>query len=301
MHLKFCFEKMKLALKNKTFFLFSFLLLFTVTSHVHADAETVIAPLQLHSGAEHNAAIRFHRLERLKDRVNSEPSELAKRCRYVSDIAAPAPLHQVVLSFDDGPEPIQTELILQLLERYKISASFFMIGEKAKRHPNLVQEVLKSGRHLVGNHSWSHPNFHTIAVQEQAHQVNAARAVLVNASEPKLFRYPYGNSSCESNALLKTEGYKIVGWHVDSCDWAFDRHGSVNDKEALECGVLLPFKNDYVGHVLATIEAHRGGIVLMHETHPNTIAQLETIIKALIDRGFAFGALSDTAFQQLMH
>jgi peptidoglycan/xylan/chitin deacetylase (PgdA/CDA1 family) len=94
------------------------------------------------------------------------------------------------LSFDDGAEPIQTELILKLLERYKISASFFMIGEKAKRHANLVQEVLKSGRHLVGNHSWSHPNFHTIAVQEQAHQVNAARAVLVNASEPKLFRYP---------------------------------------------------------------------------------------------------------------
>ena len=292
---------MKFALKNKIFFLLSGILFVLVTPYALAAGEAVITPSQLHSGPEHNAAIRFHRLERLKDKINSEPPELAKSCRYVSDISSSPPLHQVVLTFDDGPDPIQTELILQLLDRYKISGSFFMIGEKAKRHPNLVQEVLKSGRHLVGNHSWSHPNFHTIPIEEQARQVNETRTVLVNASEPKLFRYPYGNSSCETNTLLKTEGYKIVGWHVDTCDWAFDHHGSVDDKEALECGVLHPYKNDYVGHVISTIRAHRGGIVLMHETHPNTIAQLETIIKALIAEGYTFGSLSNIAFQQLMH
>jgi peptidoglycan-N-acetylglucosamine deacetylase len=244
----------------------------------------------------HKAAIRLHRLEHLNERISADPEVLKANCRYESDIATHPPLHRVALTFDDGPEPIQTELILNVLARYNLRATFFMIGEKAKRHPDLVSAVLKSGHHLIGNHSWDHPNFHSMSVEAQAQEVLEGEAALGGALKRKLFRYPYGNSSCETNALLKTRGYQTVGWHVDSCDWAFDRNGTVDDKEALECGVLPAYKNDYVGHVLSALRAHRGGIVLMHEIHPNTVASLEAVIQSILAAGYSFGSLDDEDF-----
>ena len=87
-----------------------------------------------------------------------------------------------------------------------------------------------------------------------------------------------------------------MGWHVDSCDWAFDANGGVDSKEALECGVLPAYRKDYVGHVLSALRAHRGGIVLMHEIHPNTLKSLEAIIEALLAAGYTFGSLKDEGF-----
>ena len=253
-------------------------------------------PSELAAGNAHRAAIRMHRLQHLDERVNTAPETLKANCRFESDIASHPPLHRVALTFDDGPEPVQTELILKVLAHYDIRATFFMIGEKAKRHPELVAEVLKSGHHLLGNHSWDHPNFHSIPVDAQAQEVRAGEAALGAALTRKLFRYPYGNSTCETNALLKTSGYQMVGWHVDSCDWAFDRSGTIDDKEALECGVLAANKNDYVGHVMSALRAHRGGIVLMHEIHPNTVAALEAVIQSILAAGYSFGALDDEDF-----
>ena len=112
----------------------------------------------------------------------------------------------------------------------------------------------------------------------------------------KLFRYPYGNSTCETNRLLKTEGYSIVGWHVDSCDWAFDRTGKVNAREALECGVLPQYTDNFVEHVVSAVRAHNGGIVLLHEIHSNTVHQLDSVIERLKAEGFVFGALDEEAF-----
>src|SRR5450830_623446 len=166
------------------------------------------------SGNEHRAAIRANRMQHLSDRINGDPQLTRERCRYESEISTPPPLQRVALTFDDGPEPGQTEHILAVLERHQVPATFFMIGEKARRHPDLVAAVQRSGHHLIGNHSWNHPNFHTIAVDAQAREVRDAEAALGAALNPKLFRYPYGNSSCETNALLKTEGYQTVG-----CMW----------------------------------------------------------------------------------
>jgi peptidoglycan-N-acetylglucosamine deacetylase len=168
------------------------------------------------SGNEHRAAIRANRANRanrmqhLSDRINGDPQLTRERCCYESEISTPPPLQRVALTFDDGPEPGQTEHILEVLERHQVPATFFMIGEKARRHPDLVAAVQRSGHHLIGNHSWIHPNFHTIAVDAQARKVRDTEAALGAALNPKLFRYPYGNSSRETNALLKTEGFEAL-------------------------------------------------------------------------------------------
>lgn len=91
-------------------------------------------------------------------------------------------------------------------------------------------------------------------------------------------------------------GYSIVGWHIDSCDWAFDGRGEVDGKEAMICGVLPQNRKDFVGHVVSGIRAHNGGIVLLHEIHPSTVRQLEVIIKRVLAEGYAFVSLADPAF-----
>lgn len=169
-----------------------------------------------------------------------------------------------------------------------------------RRYPDLIRKVKAEGHHLIGNHSWDHPNFHAITPEEQIAEVVRTEEQLGEDMPKKLFRYPYGNSSCETNAYLKEHGYKIVGWHIDSCDWAFEKDGKVDPKEAASCGVLAQYQSDFIGHVLSALRAHNGGILLMHEIHPNTLHQLEPIIKAALADGFVFDNLDAVDFQSSM-
>ena len=246
------------------------------------------------------ATIRMHRLNHFNAKLNTDAAELHARCAFASDISTAPPKKLVALTFDDGPAPGHTEFILDTLKRHKIRAAFFMIGEQALRHPELVARVAAEGHHLIGNHSWDHPNFHSIAAAEQQLEVEKSEDVLLKNMTPRLFRYPYGNSSCATNDLLHRSGYKIVGWHIDSCDWAFDKSGVVDAKEAATCGVLPQFHKDYAGHVLSALRAHNGGIVLMHEIHPNTLQKLDAIITAALEDGFVFGSIDDPAFEHAM-
>ena len=252
-----------------------------------------------HAHSQEIATIRRHHLQRLDDKLNIAPQVLIDNCRFESDISTRPPQKRVALTFDDGPEPGQTEQILAVLARYNITAAFFMIGEKMQRHPELVARVRDAHHQIVGNHSWNHPNFHEIAPALQADEVLREEALLGAAGAPpqKLFRYPFGNSSCETNTLVHTRGYRIVGWHIDSCDWAFEKTGAVDFQEATSCGVLPQYRADYVGHVVSAVRARNGGIVLMHEIHPNTVAKLEEVVRQILADGYTFGTVLDADFE----
>jgi peptidoglycan/xylan/chitin deacetylase (PgdA/CDA1 family) len=271
---------------------------FPGTAAVAAPAQSPGAAAE-HPHAQEIADIRRHHLSRLNEKLNTPPQQLADNCRFESDIATRPPGRRVALTFDDGPEPGQTEHILAVLEKYNITAAFFMIGEKMQRHPDLVERVRAAHHQVIGNHSWNHPNFHEISAADQAAEVLREEPLLAPApaGEQKLFRYPFGNASCETNALVRSRGYKIVGWHIDSCDWAFEKTGAVDFQEATSCGVLPQFHTDYVGHVVSAVRARNGGIILMHEIHPNTVGRLEEIIVQIQSDGFAFGSVLDADFQ----
>ncbi len=249
-----------------------------------------------HSPSEESKVIRKHRMKKLEEHLNIDAEVLHHQCRYESEISDAPPEKKLVLSFDDGPEPGQTEYILSVLKKHHIPATFFMIGEKVQAHPELLALVQESELALIGNHSWTHPNFHDVPVTEQKSEVDKTAALLEKTVSEQYFRYPYGNSSCETNELLKSRGYKIVGWHVDTCDWAFDHKGSVDIKEALSCGVLAQNRENFFEHVLSSVRAHNGGIILMHEIHPNTLKQLDALVTRLLADGYTFEKLSDPAF-----
>jgi len=263
-------------------------------------AQEAAAKTDAHTPSEESQITRKHRMKKLEERLTVDAETLHHQCRYESEIAEAPPEKKVLLTFDDGPEPGQTEYILSVLKKYDVPATFFMIGEKVQAHPELVALVRASNHALIGNHSWSHPNFHDIPAAEQTTEVDKTSALLAKTVEEQYFRYPYGNSSCGTNELLKSRGYKIVGWHVDTCDWAFDHKGVVDLKEALSCGVLPQNRDNFFEHVISSVRAHNGGIILMHEIHPNTLKQLDGLVKQLLADGYIFGSLNDAAFAKYL-
>jgi peptidoglycan/xylan/chitin deacetylase (PgdA/CDA1 family) len=237
----------------------------------------------------HVDTMRRAHLIRLQEHIEKPEEALHHTCRFESDIATLPPEGVVALTFDDGPEPGHTEALLAVLASRQVPATFFLIAEKAKAHPELVEQMRTLPGVVIGNHSWSHPNFHDIAVDEQTREVDSADALLHgDLGTRPLFRYPYGNSSCETNERVHTMGYHIVGWHVDSCDWAFDGPEGVSASEALSCGVLPAYRRDFLGHIIANVRAHRGGVVLMHETQRISVNGLDALIVKLQAEGYRF-------------
>ena len=162
------------------------------------------------------AEVRRAREAELAERRSSTPEEVERQCRFESSMSTPPPAGKVALTFDDGPDASATETILAILRKYHIRATFFVIGNRADARPDLIRKVLDDGHLIVANHSWSHPDFHAISVPAQSEQFSRTDAAFGAGFNPKFFRYPFGNSSCETNDLVHSRGYRIVGWHVDS-------------------------------------------------------------------------------------
>lgn len=217
--------------------------------------------------------------------------------RFISGITTPPPPMRVALTFDDGPDAEAAPYILDVLAKYRVHAAFFMKGNEAEAHPDLVRRIAADGHLIIGNHSWSHPDFHTIPPAQQAEEVRRNFELLGQYQNPKLFRYPYGNSTPETNDLVHSMGYEIVGWHVDSCDWAYNKTGSVDEARAKICGVAPEDRDNFQGHVVHALLDRRGGILLMHEIQPNTIRQLDQIMAKLVREGFSFGTLDEADFR----
>jgi peptidoglycan/xylan/chitin deacetylase (PgdA/CDA1 family) len=122
------------------------------------------------------------------------------------------------LTFDDGPHPVYTPRVLSILEKHGASATFFMLGEAAKRYPEIVKMVARSG-HVIGNHGWDHTNL--VRIRSRLQRLNqlwsCARTTAPYCT--RLFRPPYGshNSKIRLDALIL--GYKVILWNVSAQDW----------------------------------------------------------------------------------
>lgn len=137
-------------------------------------------------------------------------------------------MHKIVLTFDDGPEPDHTPRILDLLAEEGVRAVFFVIGERVLRHGalDIVRRAASAG-HLIGNHSFSHPNLTELAPEEIRSQIVRTHD-LISEFEPKrrLFRPPYGAHNETVLSVAKSLNYKTVLWNVNSMDWRTENNPS---------------------------------------------------------------------------
>ncbi|MCB8976625.1 MAG: polysaccharide deacetylase family protein [Ardenticatenaceae bacterium] len=133
----------------------------------------------------------------------------------ITHVKTTAPV--AALTFDDGPHPNYTPALLNILDQYKAKATFFMVGEAAERHKDLVEKVKAAG-HTVGNHSWSHPSFIEIDRKKRQEEVRRTEKAL-NLNGVRLFRPPHGHQNLASRLDLFRLDYKVICWNVTAQDW----------------------------------------------------------------------------------
>ncbi len=121
----------------------------------------------------------------------------------------------VALTFDDGPDPEATPRLLRLLDERDVRATFFLIGERAARHPDLVRAIAAAG-HEVGNHTWRHRNAWLLPPGAAAREITEGARILgeILGSPPRLYRPPWGIVNLATLATARRLGLTTVLWSV---------------------------------------------------------------------------------------
>lgn len=139
-------------------------------------------------------------------------------CNYLGVITAVATDKPVLaLTFDDGPHYESTPALLEILAKYRAHATFFMIGELAAQHPDIVRAAAQAG-HTIANHSWSHLSFPLMTARERFEQLRRCEEALSPYGE-KLFRPPYCHQTPRSRWHTLRSGYDVVGFNAHAEDW----------------------------------------------------------------------------------
>lgn len=176
---------------------------------------------------------------------------------------------EIALTFDDGPYPFYTPLLLHELERSHAVATFFLVGRSCQEFPQLVRDIVAGG-HEIGNHTFNHYTLTALPTAEIARQISSGGRFLEPfAGTPiTLFRPPHGRFDHRVIALAHAMGYNTIFWN-----------DSPEDTKNISPSLI-------VQRVVA--RATPGGIVLMHNGQYKTVEALPVIIDKLREAGFTF-------------
>ena len=186
----------------------------------------------------------------------------------------PAGSARVALTFDDGPHPVTTRRVLETLAATRHRATFFVLGEKARRHPDVIREI-HAGGHTLGIHGDSHDRLHSFRMPRTVRDeiVRAADAVAAaTGARPRFFRPPLGHTSVTTVRGVRLAGVTLVGWSSRGFDGIRSR-----SHEALV---------ERVGRTLAD-----GEIVMLHDAaerddyEPASVRALPKLLALLDERG----------------
>lgn len=184
----------------------------------------------------------------------------------------PSARNACYITFDDGPDPRITPRVLDLLAEHGAKASFFCIGDRVARYPDLYARILDEG-HAVGNHTHHHLNGWKSDNDAYWNDVDKAAQLI----DSKLFRPPYGRIKGKQAAGLAAKGYKTIMWTILSGD--YDQQLS---KEACAKRVMGP--------------AEPGSIYLFHDTEKaekNMFYALEKLLESAESAGFSFEKINE--------
>ncbi|WP_407385833.1 polysaccharide deacetylase family protein [Ruminococcus sp.] len=177
------------------------------------------------------------------------------------------------LSFDAAWGNEQTNTLLDILDRYGVKSTFFLVKQWVDKYPDDVKEIAARG-HDVGNHSATHPHMASLSAEQQQQEVtscNEAVEALTGAC-PTLFRAPYGEYDDKLVRGLKERGMYCVQWNIDSLDW----------------------KNPSPDEMVSRIQSKLcpGSVILMHNGAENTPQALPRIIEMIQNEGYTIVPIS---------
>ena len=135
-------------------------------------------------------------------------------------LIAPRGRGQIALTFDDGPNPAWTPQLLDLLAKHRIHATFFLIGKHAVEEPYLTRYISDAG-HVIGNHSWGHPNLALLSPRKVNEELKQTKQVLehITGMPVRFFRPPYGGRRPDVLNAARDLGMTPVMWNVMTNDW----------------------------------------------------------------------------------
>lgn len=184
----------------------------------------------------------------------------------------------ISISFDAAWGNEDTQQLIDILGKYDIKATFFVVGEWVEKYPESVKALHDAG-HEVMNHSSNHPHMSKLSREQILKELNDCNDKIeaITGVRPILFRAPYG----EYNDLLldtaKSIGMYTIQWDVDSLDWK------------------NPTSAEIAQRVISRVES--GSIVLFHNAAVNTPAALPTIIETLLAEGYTFVPISENIYK----
>ena len=209
-------------------------------------------------------------------RMNPRPRRL-KVLRWIPNAwlttVGPAADRSLYLTFDDGPHPEHTAPLLDLLAQHGAKASFFLIGQQIERHPELVRRIHAEG-HALGNHSYSHPRFETLSLDEQFAEIARTDALLsaTTGDTRHGFRPPRGVLSLAMIARCIRERRPILYWSYDSLDYS--RRPAAELLDTIGANAVRP-----------------GEIILMHDDSRLSLELLTELIPRWKAEGYQLRAL----------
>ncbi len=180
---------------------------------------------------------------------------------------------QVALSFDAAWGNEQTDHLLEILEKYKVKTTFFLVGDWVKNFPDSVKKIAEHG-HDVGNHSDTHPHMTQMSTADMVSQIQACNDKIkeLTGKQPTLFRAPYGDYNNDVVKSVNGCDMYCVQWDVDSLDWKDPT------PEQIKKNITSKIKN--------------GSIILMHNGAKNTPESLPAVIEAIKAEGYEIVPIS---------
>lgn len=183
----------------------------------------------------------------------------------------------VAITVDDGPDPLYTPQILDILSKHKVLATFFVVGRQVEKHPGIIRREVAEG-HEVANHSYTHNNLHTMSKQEAEWELVRTNGIIsqFTGKNVKWFRPPCGAYNREVTITAKECGLTNVLWTR-----ALETHNDKNP-EQMAWRLIRGIKP--------------GGIILMHDSRldrTKSVRALPLIIEGLQRKGYRFVTVSE--------
>lgn len=169
----------------------------------------------------------------------------------------------IALTFDDGPSH-NTSKLLDILNKYQVKATFFLVGTNIKKEESVVKKMDSYGME-IGNHTYSHRVLSRLSTENIKLEVDKTNDLIYNITGkyPTIFRPSYGQSS---KKIRNASNMPIIIWNIDTLDWKY--HSS----------------NRIVNSVLAKVK--EGDIILMHDLYTSSINAVDKLIPELLERGY---------------
>ena len=188
-------------------------------------------------------------------------------------LIAPARPGEMALTFDDGPNPAWTPQLLEILARHRVKSTFFLIGRFAQHEPALVRSIAEAG-HLIGNHSWTHPNLALTAASRVREELTRTKRTLeqITGKPVRFFRPPFGSRRPYVLRTARELGMAPVMWNAMTSDW------SERSSDRIAERLTRKIENNQGRGFASNIVLHDGGHVALNTDRGPSVAAAEKLL-----------------------